>query len=146
MREEDVEKWTHDKFNAGAARAAAAASAAADASAASAAVAADDDGALDVSALPPSAPLPDIFKLPCGAMPKPTRARVHALIKTNFPFLVSSFINGEKGEGGSIGIAAASAAAAIGPKRARGGTAPTPHISTVFLYCSDVVNRYRVLQ
>jgi tRNA pseudouridine13 synthase len=54
-------------------------------------------------------------------MPKPTRGRLHALIKTHFPYLVSNFINGEGGAGGSIGITTASAAATIGPKRARGG-------------------------
>jgi hypothetical protein len=31
-------------------------------------------------------------------------------------------MNGENGEGGSIGIVAAAAATAIGPKRARGGS------------------------
>jgi hypothetical protein len=146
-KEEEVQRWAHDKFKpassasavpavpaaAAASDAAAAASdaapvpAASDAAAAAAAPAAppaaDGDASADAdSAAPPSAPLPDIFKLPCGSMPKPSRARLHTLIKTKFPFLVSSFINGENGGGGSIGIAAAAAAAAIGPKRARGGT------------------------
>jgi hypothetical protein len=55
-------------------------------------------------------------------MPKASRARLHALIKTSFPFLTSSFISGEGGSGGSIGIAAAADAAAIGPKRSRAGS------------------------
>ncbi len=122
IREQTVERLSQDKVKVAPAVTVAAATVDVSTATADASAAANTTSAPPASALPTSAPIADIFKLPCGSIPKPSRARLHALIKANFPYLVSSFINGENGGSGSIGITAAADAASIGPKRARAGS------------------------